>query len=187
MVRYLLILSVLILPGYSTAVVPDCDAVELIEHQEEYNSLVCLGEKYFRVGLYKKAVDQYLDASAVKFHESPNYRLNARIAHAYLLMGDIEKASHYIKRSELTLSLLAGIYSCEEGNNGIAFFISDGKGPVVSVVGNDVVSVMCGGAYQYIYNDRFKSFSAVVLEGRLSEYHTVVAKLIEERKSLGEK
>ena len=185
MVRYLLILSVLMLPGYSIAAVPSCDAVELIEHQEKYNTLVCLGEKYFRVGLYKKAVDQYLDASSIKFHELPNYRLNARIAHAYLLMGDLEKASYYIKRSELTLSLLAGIYSCEEGNNETAFFISDGKGPVISVVGNDVASVMCGGAYDYIYNSRSKTLSAVILEGKLSEYHTVVAKLIDERKSLG--
>ena len=52
MVRYLLILFVLLLPGYSIGAVPDCDTVELIENQEKYNDLVCLGEKYFRVGLY---------------------------------------------------------------------------------------------------------------------------------------
>ena len=184
MFRYLFIAFFLFFSGYGFATAPDCEALELIAGQEKYNESVCHGMRYFQLGLYKQAADHYLSASAIKFPEPPNYRLNARIAHDYLLMGNLQEANHYIARSALTLSLLSGIYSCEEDENGLPFVSKDGRKPLASSVNKVVAASMCGGAYTYIYNKRFKQLSAVVLEGELIQYHLMVAKLINERNAL---
>lgn len=185
--RYLFVLLTLIFSNYSHSVSRSCESIELIDGQEKYNSLVCEGINNFHVGLYNEAVSKYLSALEIRFLELPNYRLNARIAHAYLLSGNLERADHFIKRSELTLSLLAGIYSCEVNENELFFISKDGQHPLISSVSTEIASEMCGGAYDYIYNNRFKTLSAVVIEGQLAEYHSMVMKLIKERNTLDKK
>lgn len=136
------------------------------------------------MGIYKNAIEQYENARKIRFPESPNYRLNARFAHAYLLMGDTQKAVYYVQRSEITLSLLSGIYSCEEDEKELPFISKDGGIPLKSELAREVAVAMCGGAFDYIYHDRFKSLSAVVLEGLLTKYHLSVAYLVDKRVAL---
>lgn len=183
MSRCFLVLSFLLVFYCGTVNASVCSEVEVIEGQEKYNEFVCVGINYFNIGLYGRAIEEYKKALKIKFYEFPNYKLNARVAHAYLLLGDIDKAVHYSERSEITLSLLSDVYSCEEDENQIPFISKDGKKPLSSPLGREVAEEMCGDAYAYIYNSRFKKPSAMILEGELAKYHELVAKLIKERKS----
>jgi len=158
-------------------------------HMDNYEYLVCEGDDKFKKGLYEKASEDYLSASKIKFVEVPNYKLNAKIAHAFLMSGDVDKAKHYIEKSELILSVLTGIYSCEERedvgveltdeNIGDFHFISkDGITPLDSPLNKEVMLVMCGGAYSSFYNTQSKTFKGVVSDGKLVEEHMNIYHLI---------
>lgn len=171
-------LSIFILAEQAIANEVDCTS----HKGEEYDALTCLAEQYFQVGLYKKSIEKYLQASKIDIFEVPNYELDTKLAHAYLLSGNIEKAQYYIERSRLALSVLTGIYTCVETDDDRIFVIEDKAGqPLMSKVARDATLVMCGAAYDYIYNPRNQLFDNVVSDGNFVQYHLIVDELIKKR------
>ena len=155
-----------------------------------YSELVATGDSYFEAGFYEKAASTYLKASKIKFVDYPNYGLFAKLAHTYLLKNQIDVAEYFINKSEMVLSVLVGIYSCEENDQGSkpVFFISrDGRSSIDSPLNSEVANLMCGGAYDYYYNNRNKTLTGIVSDGRLVDYHLKVRELIKQRYILLEK
>ena len=171
-------LSACIFAGQAVANDVDCSSY----NEEEYDALTCHAEQYFQVGLYKKSIEKYLQASKIRVFEVPNYELDAKLAHAYLLSGNIKKAQYYIERSRVVLSVLTGIYTCVETDDDRIFVIEGEAGqPLMSKVARDATLVMCGAVYDYIYNPRNQLFDNIVSDGKLVEYHLMVDELIKKR------
>lgn len=186
--KYLLVCTFIFISFISVVEAkPTCDAPETLEYHDDYNNYVCSGISNFQVGLYSDAIKQYESAQKLHLHEYPNFMLNARIAHAYLLKGDIKQASDYIQRSEISLSVLSGIYTCEYYENDFPFISANGRTPIESDLAPEIAITMCSEAHLYVYNARSKNLRAVVADGLLTQYHLLVAGLVAQRIALNNK
>lgn len=159
-----------------------CGTLETIEDGFNYNILVCSGEKKFRLGLYKEAIEQYSEASKIKFLDYPNYRLNTKIAHSYLLLGDLNRAEHYLEKSRIILKLLAGTAICEENESTPFFQIRDKAKVLESPASIEVSLSMCGAAYDSIYSRNYKTAERTAFEKELEKYYMHVVELFNVRR-----
>lgn len=153
-----------------------CDAVELVSGNQRYNRLVCSGIDMLDQGRFGEAVRYLEDASNVMIFEFPNFMILPRLALAYWRLGDKSKATEYLNQSHLSLSVLIGIYQCEERNDGVR--IVDAYGGEVKEPG--IIAVlrrMCGAAYEYVYEQI--SFEIYLDNARLIQHHLEIARVIQ--------
>ena len=83
-------------------------SIEVRRSYQEYNHLVCKGVEEISSGDYGRAVDTLEAASAIDFHEDPNYMLYPRLALAHFLNGDEVVSKHLLEQSRLVMLMHVG-------------------------------------------------------------------------------
>ncbi|WP_145973481.1 hypothetical protein [Candidatus Phaeomarinobacter ectocarpi] len=134
-----------------TAAAANCSEPELLEdHHEEYNKLICDGVRDVQEHDYSRAVDSFENALAIRLHEQPNFQLFPKLAWASFKAGQTEKAEVALEKARLSLSVFTGILKCEEHEDGYQLMNPHGE-PVTERLSDQVTLVMCGAAYDYVY------------------------------------
>nr|VFJ50500.1 MAG: hypothetical protein BECKDK2373C_GA0170839_102910 [Candidatus Kentron sp. DK] len=127
----------------------DCDAPELVEGSgPEYNQLVCDGARLMAQGYYGEATKAFEAAMKIPFLDMPNFKLFPRLALAYFMAGEREKATENLEKADLSLSVLTGIVRCKEDDRGLFFLVHESGKRIDNI---DIVHRMCGAAYDYFY------------------------------------
>lgn len=163
-------------PAYAAEL---CNAAELVKGEASYDQLVCKGISALKAKDYPSAIQSLESAAAIHFVDIPNYKLFPKIAYSYFKTGNMEKASAYLEKARLSLSVSVGIMHCQEADSG--FYIAQfATQKVDSTQAQDVVRAMCGEAYQDAYDSR--TLEAVVSDARLIEYYLAVKADIQKSK-----
>ncbi len=125
---------------------------------------------------YEEAIKSFEAALALHLFETPNFELFPQLAWAYFKAGDLKKAEDSLVKAELSLSVFAGIFKCEEGEGG--FYLRDKNGARrTGTISDEVTAIMCGAAYDYIYEHR--SLERVLLEAEIVKRYFDVKQRIE--------
>ena len=136
----------------ANATAKECQAVELHGY-EVYDKLVCSGISLMEKHEFREAVKAFEKASQISLHEFPNFKLLPRLALAHFYLGDTEKALQTLGKAELSLMVLARMVRCQEKNDRYSLVWNSGDAPqkVNSSYHDEVAGIMCGTAYEYIY------------------------------------
>lgn len=152
------------------AKVPGCEAIRSVGYPDAaYVEHMCQGIEELKNGFYEKAIVNFEKAEKIDFFEAPNFESYSYLAHAHLLSKNIDKYREYIKKSELALSVLTGIFACDfDGHQPI--LLDDSRvrleGPFVQEVANE----MCAEAYLYIYSPSARTLKIIEWDGKLVSY-----------------
>ena len=159
-----------------------CDAPELFESHAVYNELVCSGIEKMQEKQYGEAAFLFKKALATPLFEMPNFELLPRLALAYLEVGDLKKAKHILRKAELSLLVFSGQVECKEEEDG--FYLSwSNELRVDNGHSYETAKIMCGAAYDYIYERR--SLERVLQEAELvKNYFNVQQRVLTEMTNL---
>ena len=100
-------------------------SIEVRRSYQEYNHLVCKGVEEISSGDYGRAVDTLEAASAIDFHEDPNYMLYPRLALAHFLNGDEVVSKHLLEQSRLVMLMHVGLRRCRYDSEKQSYIIVD--------------------------------------------------------------
>ncbi len=170
-----------ILPAYGAQAAPiiknlDCEVIELVEGNLDYNRLVCEGVRHMQQGHPVDAGLTFEKAMRMPLFEFPNFKLYPRLALSYFRAGNRDKAKETLKKSELALSVLIGSAYCKETEKGFRLVKQEGIAPE-SHYESEIARRMCGAAYEYVYSQR--SFEIVLHNARLIEAYVEAKKEID--------
>ena len=182
MSRILLLMILAIVNGFNWHVYADTDSVhkcsvpELLFHKH-YNDLVCHAVALAESNDYSGAIDALSKASKIHFFESPNFLLYPRLGFLYFKSGNPEIAREYFEKAELSLKIYTKVYTCHETDKGFEVVrISWGSmHRIRSKYAEEVKKVMCGAAYDHIYNP--DDFSGVPRQAEIvNNYYDLLEK-----------
>lgn len=149
-----------------------CNAVELAEGNKTYNKLVCDSLKAMNDKDYKYAISLLDSAIKEPILEFPNFMLFSRLSYAYYLNGDKKTAAELIEKAELSLSVLSGIYKCNENKR--AFFLTKNGEKIIHKYHDEIALLMCPAEYDYIY--MHKNLESYLFDLKLIEFYFEVRK-----------
>lgn len=156
-----------------------CDAMELIDISKSYNKLVCEGIDSMSQGNYDVAISSFEQAMKQSIYEVPNFKLYPRLALAYSLNGNKDKAKENLEKAELSLLVFSRIYKCVEGDKGY-FIAKESWGQeykVDSPYREEIANRMCGAAYENMYER--ESLEDILIESKLVKNYLEIKRKIE--------
>lgn len=128
-----------------------CDTHELQQGEVAYNRLVCDGLSAYDRGQYWVAIEAFEIALNERLFEYPNFELLPRLALAYHLVGETEKAQETIALAELTFSIFFGVIRCREEDNNY-WLAMDWSGEAFEhPLAERAINRMCGAILEPIY------------------------------------
>jgi hypothetical protein len=128
-------------------------------------------------GRFAEAARDFEQALAIRLFEIPNFQLFPKLALAYSRAGDKRAARLNLERGRIALSLLVGVYHCDETPTG--YLLDEAGTPLEGPQASEIMRRMCGAIYEHIYTS--SSLEGFVWRARLVEYYFTVAKEIEGR------
>lgn len=131
----------------------DCDAIEKIDGQKEYNRILCVAIEYLERNEYDKAVSALEKASVIRMHETPNFLIYPRLAVAYASSGQLKEARRTLEKAEITLSVYFGIFMCRHSEDDF-YLVDRAERRVEEDYADYAIRKMCGAAYEYIYEQQ---------------------------------
>ena len=147
-----------------------CNAIEVYKGNDNYNHLLCSGIEYMNKKKYKDAINKFEKAMQVNLLEFPNFKIYTRLALAYFLYKDEKKAKENIQKAELSLLLYVRIIYCKDYKE--SYILVDKYHNYISQqYSNEISNLMCGAAYEYIYNATLES---IAYDSELIKYFVYV-------------
>ncbi len=127
-----------------------CEAYEVLQGHDAYNTLLCAGIVAYDDGQFEEAVGALEKALGQPLFEYPNFELLPRLALAHHFSGARRLAEEYLAISELTFSVYFGILECKEENN--VYWLADRFGQMIKhPLAERTMNRMCGAILEPIY------------------------------------
>ncbi len=165
--------------------VPDCNYFQEVyydpdqghHNNADYVALLCRGLEKMEAGLLAEAIADFEAAEGMALHEVENYDSYPFIAHAALLQGNDKKYEEYLYKTEVALSLLHGVFTCDES--------AERQGPIRDAAGRaledtrarEVEWNMCSAFFSSYFDPLSISLEAVVQHGKFVDYYLYVREL----------
>lgn len=175
-------MAVLILTGTAIGACaemrPPCDAPEIVANQSRYNHEVCSGITMMEQGNNRDAIVHFEEALRMNLLELPNFYLLPRLALAYSYTGAFDRSQELLQAAELSLRLYTRLLQCKYYDDGysIVRVVGGRTYKVHSPVADQVVSMMCGEAYDYIYET--DDLTAILRDAELVEHYLSIKRSI---------
>jgi hypothetical protein len=146
-----LIAFALLVVAARSATAQSCTVPELVEGDSVYNALVCDGIAKLNADDVAAAATRLRQASQVRIHAYPNFRVLPRLALAYHALGDNESALNVLDEAILSFDVFYGFARCRMEDDGYQLELP-WRGEASSAIRARVVSRMCGEAFDAVYS-----------------------------------